>query len=144
MTTKEIAILRGVVIPETCIELNWRWQTNLCWVKNNENEFIVIEASDREYWVCNEKDVCINAPQMHEIVSRLPSKLRFNNEMMYLDLLSAPYHNQSCFFLQYTGGESKKDYFTSMRIDDFHFAEAYAQLYIKLKKENLLDEQKIS
>lgn len=78
------------------------------------------------------------APQMHEIAPLLPPKIEGFLEPMYLDLVSAPYHNKSCFFLQYTGVKSKKDYFTSMRIDDFHFAQPYAELYLKLKNEGII------
>lgn len=133
-TQERIAIKYGVPMPETCKELNWQQGTIFSWIENEEGYVLV----DYKEWEKLGSPRYIPAPQMHEIVSLLPPKIEGFLEPMYLDLVSAPYHNKSCFFLQYTGVKSKKDYFTSLRIDDFHFAQPYAELYLKLKNEVII------
>jgi hypothetical protein len=145
MTTAEIVSKYGIPIPETCEKLDWQDKTILHYVKSYSGLlYVCFKDNKNRYIEAFTGDMILSfvsvfpAPQMHEIMSLLPPKIEGFLEPMYLDLVSAPYHNKSCFFLQYTGVKSKKDYFTSMRIDDFHFAQEYAELYLKLKNEGLI------
>lgn len=140
MTTQEIAAATsyGVPMPETCKELDWQGETLFCWVENTKGEIIIWQNSVFDYMLVasdkygsnvidKPKKLC-NAPQMHEIVVRLPEKLVNYEGYESVDFCES---NKKI-------GYGVINRFFSTEIENNHYAEAYAQMYLKLKEVKLI------
>jgi len=147
MTTQEIAIKYGVPMPETCKELDWKQETIMRWAvcqytgrvliyarRLNTFGSVVYFGLDGEF--AHNYYYFVFAPQMHEIAPLLPSKLILPTEYG-----NAPHElristwNLSQFLIGYCSQGTTRMCCIS---HPNHYAESYAQMYIKLKSENLL------
>ncbi len=149
MNTLETAIQFGVPTLETCKELNWQTKTSFTWVKYTilDELFLAFNVSlGEEYGTCLKysynpyensfyfhnnrfriSDVnIIHAPQMHEIASLLR-----NNDNLFL---IAQNNKQS--YMKISGSYKPQDFM--VKIINNHYAEAAAELYLKLKEKGLL------
>lgn len=126
MKTNDIAIKHGVPTPETSKELDWKEETNFYWYLNHE--WILISLSElemgRDYFEVFEM---IPAPQMHEILSKMPNRIEKDGFMYYLYV--------SKLSAVYTTIETNLLFGIGIAIS---VTEHLAKLYIKLKKEGLL------
>lgn len=137
MNYLEEPIKKGVSMPETCKELNWQVETNYFWVYNHgwilfsQNDLDIADA----YFSKLEK---YPAPQMHEIAPLLPisiSQIIFEKrEVFYLVLRPIIEKGGELIY------EHPHRQFSLNNIqvlyENNHFAEVYAQMYLKLKKRN--------
>ncbi len=143
---KELAVQYGIPLPETCVNLDWKYETFFVWVKRHDgfklcfidgyNE-VFISVSDYQCadYECNEPTYYA-APQMHEIA--LPRFIM----------------NQTAEFAStWVGNEYQIGYYTNLShneyrvfewayiddvefyeiVHDCHFDEAYARLCTKLR-----------
>jgi hypothetical protein len=118
----------GVPLPETCIELEWENETLFYWFAfNNEfrltrNEFGFPDTFSVNYNLIENEKITnkrnIPAPQMHEIF-RCFSQIQLvtTKEYLWVSYVKYPIH---------------------IPIHDHHYAQSYAELFIKLKEKNLL------
>lgn len=130
-------IKKGVPMPETCKELNWQGETNYFWAYNhnwilfNQNDLDIADAYFSKFEKCK-------APQMHEIAPLLP-----------ISISQIIFEKREVFYLSFRpiiekGGEliyehSHKQFALSninVLYENNHYAEAYAQMYLKLTKHN--------
>lgn len=158
MTTAEITALYGVPMPETCKELNFMQDKALSdihekykfiWIVKEESTILLcrwalLEGTNRYYPFCVISNKMINtwefeypAPQMHEIAKLLPTIIRsgeFNDYQFAYD-----YYN-SCYLLHRIKYSHSCHEVRNIVVDivNFHFAQAYAELFLKLKSLNLL------
>jgi hypothetical protein len=116
----------GVATYETSKQLDWQNPTKYVWVRTAYNEITVMSRKELEYektlldmtdGIGYSSVVCA-APQMHEIF-RCFSQIRLVTiqEYLWVSYVKYPIH---------------------IPIHDHHYAQAYAELYLKLKPENLL------
>lgn len=129
MNTQESAIKYGVPMPETCKQLNWQRQALFAWIKK-ESEWILINYSDWKYF---DYPTYISAPQMHEIAPLLPTTLGTQSGNRILTT-----KNNSLAYSFDTAPYNVDLIVGRINIINNHYAEAYAQLFLKLKKENLI------
>lgn len=140
MNTKETAIKKGVPIPETCKELNWQEETMFYWIVDKNKNFVLVDFNELKQLDCPN---FIPAPQMHEIATHLPQKLGY-----YYDETQKRVRHHIKFEEGYVveiGIFQNKGYtvlgydiFFSVVLNNNHFAQAYAELYLRLKNLNLL------
>lgn len=143
---QEIARKYGVPVPETCKELDWKGESNyyyyngeLCyglrfnkligyWFAKpvNDDGLTFFKSVDKNYF--------IPAPQMHEIAP-LVAGFAASQEMhihqnVYQDFTAMQ------FVLSSTLNPVKR--LPYVNIDGSNYAEAYAQMYIKLRRASML------
>jgi hypothetical protein len=132
-TTQETAKRYGVPTPETCKELNWQNETYFYWceIDNCEYQLCFKTRSSIEGMYCKINSILglfpttvIPAPQMHEIAGHLPEKWTLDS-----------YANQ-LHFENYIGNEPV--FLTYIQNHQNNYAEAYAQLFLRLRKECLV------
>lgn len=138
MNTQKIAILKGVPMPETSMKLDWQGETNFYWHKPKiEDPFFEWQLSYGRPDVfndfvdnnCVEIDI-IPAPQMHEIAPMLPEKIKNEKEGVLRFGMS---HIAISYIVFYDNFPKE-----TIRIKNNHYAEACAELYLKLKNEGIL------
>ena len=140
MTTAEVAAQYGVPLPETCKELNWEnIDTNFFWLvcNNTQRALLHIIQENRFGEKCyhpvnngfaHNKFKVYPAPQMHEIAKLLPEKL-----LNYKGYESVEFcENEKVM------GYGILNRFLATEIKNHHYAQAYAEMYLKLKTLNLL------
>lgn len=162
MTTLETAIEFGVVTPETSEKLNWEKPTMLQWAWS-DNEVMLVDCNDYDYISLHNVsglvpyDKLIPAPQMHEIAPLLPmfivcitgehyiwnkvkheAEVKDKIETFYLTLHSIEPNSE--YQLIYENPTYPFDLGSNycQHVFNNHFTEAYAQMYLKLKKEGLI------
>lgn len=149
----DIAIRFDVVIPETCEELAWEKETTFCWVYQQPDngrscDFWELVLSDSEVAMANDT---IPAPQMHEIARELPAyipqkvktalivdkddsikeKSIFDSFYLTLHTLNNTHKfGQLCYESPTTWSHKN----ISVHYDNHHYAQAYAELYLKLRE----------
>lgn len=138
MNTTNIATKYAVTTPKTSIELDWKKETVYFWRKyqmiDGTNYALFLKKDDISVLVnapfdliyakrADKKD--IPALQMHEIAQSLPLWITYKGE-----------------FYQLSGNKyvAPNDIIFEVPIKNYHFAEAYALLYIKLREAGLLKE----
>lgn len=136
MGTKDIAIKYGVPTPETCRELDWKEETYFYWCEIESKYELCFKTRDNiEGMYCKIGSIfglfpseVFPAPQMHEIAIALPKKGQTIIEIVQ--------NEGEEDFLRFCDDI----YSASIWLDlsQNHYAEAYAELYIKLRKEQLL------
>ena len=110
----------GVPLPETCIELDWQNETLFYWVKDYANAtYKLVTKKSLDYWVVEPNDFCVAAPQMHEIARLLPPFISSVGIKCAFVLAKDTLSYGSCYY--------------NTPIHDHHYAQAYAELYLKLK-----------
>jgi hypothetical protein len=137
MITLEIAQKYGVPTPETCKELGFE-PCNMYWHISENNQHwalclkggTVIQNTNGYYF--SDDLIVYNAPQMHEIAQLLPCEDKYTGAYI---VLNGNY--LACSHAKYEKCVTIYKYMNVM-VENHHYAEAYAQLYIKLKKENIL------
>lgn len=143
----QIAIKYGVPTPETCKALKWKEPTFFRWFDNtlctyeNWDTRHVLRCVKTANVVCDMTfpEIGIYAPQMHEIAQRLPN------------VINIPKHNYvgGCPFLlcnenkqlHYHNNHHTSGFDLIVDIQNYHYAEAYASLHLKLKQAGLLPEK---
>ena len=101
----------------------WVWLK----LKNDCEWFLASLESDEQYYAGYSEDrveCCYPAPQMHEILMLLPKSIDSYLLMIYNDLIA--YENPA------------NEILISCKIENNHYTESLAKLYLKLKKEDLL------
>ena len=145
MNTQETAIKYGVPMPETCKELNWQIQTLFAWIKK-EGEWILINYND---WCDFGYPIYICAPQMHEIAPLLPFDKDIQPLQGYYKWRFSINRNwfkkekNADIELSYSAQKIDKTFVNqdkniTIKSVNNHYAQAYAEMYLKLKKENLI------
>lgn len=124
MTTQETAKYFGVPLPETCQELakhNEFSNSLFYWYKNEKGVYEIGYTENIQY-----KHVAtwLKAPQMNEIAEHLPSNWT-------LDSWANQLH-----FENYVGDEPV--FLTYIQNHQNNYAEAFAQLFLRLRKEGLI------
>lgn len=133
------AIKYGIPMPETCKELDWKKQTLFYWARDTKLDLDWIIVPFELYCTETNKNLSarydiIPAPQMHEIAMELPKTIYYKETTFYLDLIILDSFEQ---YLKYNDEYYKKSVF-EIEIKIFHYADAYAQMFLKLKELNLL------
>ena len=143
ITQEEISAKFGVPLPETCKELNWENKTfyfykDGCLCSQLRYSPLVnfwlatpIDSDGITYFKARYKEDFIPAPQMHEIAPMLPEKIdgyQSNGQNIWYQLLSKSMSKQLVY-----GYKNDFDDKLCVNIIDWNYAEAYAQLYLKLK-----------
>jgi hypothetical protein len=146
------AIEYGVPMPETCVQIDWQGQTFFFWLKSISGKWYLVNKAKKPFSniICYheanilqiEKSLILDwvivvpAPQMHDIAPLLP-KIVINNELTtyYIDLVTLDSGNQ---YLRYNTEKGICYKELKVEIKNHHYAQAYAELYIKLKNEGLL------
>jgi hypothetical protein len=154
MTTQETAKRYGVPMPETCRDLRLGIMTAFYWVEIEKDVFVLktkaIDGFDSFSHVqpMNEAVRTIYAPQMHEIAPFVPKNLvKGCYSLLCFDGGSIGNEDELC--LMYGVMCINKDQIDEMfwlderelpivSVSLNHYAEAYAQLYLKLKGEKLI------
>jgi hypothetical protein len=123
MNTQKTAKRFGVPNPETCQELanHNDFSTLFYWYKNENGDYEIDYTENVEF---EHLETMLKAPQMHEIATELPKSIDSYLLMTYNDLIA--YENPA------------NEILISSKIENNHYAETYAQLFLKLKKENLI------
>ena len=127
----------GVPLRETCVKMEWQKETFFFWVKDvtstieeiwdvcyldvqsdsyktaNNNKSL-LSTDDEEY----KPEYIVPAPQMHEIVPLIEKKQGFAGVEIIGSYLC---------FVSY-----------KFKIENHHYAQAYAELWLKLKSEGLI------
>lgn len=155
MNTKELATKYGVVLPETSEEMNWHSKpdTAFYWHQEKAGYEIIFH---KEIQLMPSNANLIPAPQMHDIAPWLPMMLdgkkvnKFINRFVKQEGLSTMESHcdflelhiiisQGCAGLSYLLG-SYFDTYTVFNVDieNNQYAEAYAQMYIQLKTNDLI------
>lgn len=161
MTTEnnnqETAIKFGVVLPETAKQLDWQEPTTFYWVKYKGNYEIVIalkknvfnvhfafflerpQSANNDYFHSEKLEDFIPAPTMQEIARELPN------------VINIPKHNYigGCPFrlcnenyqLFYHNDHNSIGFDTTVSIKNYHFAQAYAELFLKIRNAGLLKKE---
>lgn len=134
----EIAVKYGVPLPETCKNLSndfdfkllaWEYD-NLC----ERYEIVVLNPlQDWDFLKGDERFMYYPAPQMHEIAPLLPEHIKSIDPRNNISKFS---FESTLTLLQYINVECERK--VKCPILHSHYAEAYAQMYLKLKKEGLL------
>jgi hypothetical protein len=124
MNTEEIAIRKGVANPETSQKLSLRIITNYEWYKSKKTSKFEAVTKLEKLLLPNEIEwewewQCI-APQMHEIAPLLPKWTMLGFDAI---IVTKTEKSIECFRVE---------------IENNHYAEAYAQMYLKLKEANLI------
>lgn len=128
----QTAIDCGVATYETCVVLDWN-KTKLYWCKNYYGSLLVktlqevrllCEKHGENYLI-----VLCEAPQMHEIAQQLPDSV---------DDFGLIQHTTAVFYLPLCFPNSEGNY---VDVKNHHYAQAYAELYIKLRDVGLLKKE---
>ena len=147
---KELSIRYGVPIPDTCKQLDWKEPTLLCWVYQQP-----YDGYTSDFWKCTLVSWAVEsgndyilAPQMHEIAIFLPIYIVYKTKNTIRKFY--PDKKNEAFINIYTNPETSVSHLSYanilngatplyQNITNNHFAEAYAQMYLKLKQANLLN-----
>jgi hypothetical protein len=152
MTTAELAAQYGVALPETCIELKWEnINTHFFWfVCDNTQKallHIIQENRDGENYYrsinggfAHNKFKIYPAPQMHEIAPIIENlaievysvkmvNIKFDFTEQGLDKIQ----HLLCF-----ENDCISENAIYVNIQNNHYVQAYAEMYLKLKSQNLL------
>lgn len=111
----KLAKTYGVPLPETCEKLAWQGESvfSLCIDKKSKQYYYVTDMHWSSPYV---DDFVCYAPQMHEIA-------------MVIDTIDGAVDIKNKYLMSDNHG---------LFIKNHHYAEAYAQLYLKLKEQGLL------
>ncbi len=126
---------KGVPILETSKQLDWQQPTEKVWVRtayNNEYSVMTLKELEYEKSLLDMTDgigyssVICAAPQMHEIAPLLPPFINASYQTVFQKTLK----NE----LVYCENVEERIW---VSVENHHYAQAYAELYIKLKSEKL-------
>ncbi len=149
MNNTEIYLKYGVALPETCQKLDWQSKTLFYWFNGKLcdrlrfNSLVgvwfaqPIDDDGLTFLKSENKVDFIPAPQMHEIAPLLPLsfKRNYSSYLYFINHVTIGYSSSKF-------GEWVDDYpnNTLMKtfIENHHYAQAYAELYLKLKKKGLV------
>lgn len=153
-TLLEIAIEAGVPMPETSVKLNWQTKTKYYWIhirKDNvwtwflsfridDNLFVIKKNGEIEEYSFGFFEHQIPAPQMHEIAPLLPFK--FETNPIGNQEKGRFYHWFSSYssigYSNFPLGTYLEEIQLEQSIENNHYAQAYAELYISLREKRLL------
>jgi hypothetical protein len=142
----EVAKRFGVPLLKTCQELDWQSETLFYWDISDTNE-IRLRYANTVPQDANKNDF-VPAPQMHEITPLLPIEIYRNSKIKKLGIDSNIYQIFEIYGggrICYNGNKENDDRATTdiitvaeVVIINYHFAEAYAELYLQLKGKELI------
>jgi hypothetical protein len=169
MTSSEVALIFGVVTPETAEKMEWKHKTSRVWYRRVESmpytlcnvfrhndKVRLCSATDNSLvdilHIENFATYTVPAPQMHEIAKYLPNEIlvdaKYDNETDILFLLNVC--KKSIYYetndnIKYGCSKAKgfeeKSY---VAIENHHYAQACAELYIELLDAGLLKTDKLN
>jgi hypothetical protein len=126
MTTQETATQKGVPMPETCKELDWKTETLFYWHTYDNIDYWKITFGEPQIYDVYGKSKVVPAPQIHEILEVLPKEIpqehAFRNEITMT----------FCFDKWFVGYSCEEE------IEHENLVEALALLYLQIKERNLL------
>lgn len=152
--TIETAVKFGVCLPETAKELNWQTETIYCYAYPPMCKATLMQTQDA--FTCGYD--CDFAPQMHEIACEMPfhilrdinkRKTGYREHLKPYFLLSKTIspkniQGEAVCVLGYFYPEYRNEYedmSVYVYFNSYHYAEAYAKLYIKLREAGLLGKE---
>jgi hypothetical protein len=166
--TTEIAIKFGVATPETSEELQWEEETFFRWFHPTKGVFFLCTSTSyinsdgqKRYVLSDVKNgnqisnttfvYGTPAPQMHEIAKHLPVFImndtgkkyiageKIGQPIIYRNFLCYGFNGNQIAELYYSTQYDEEEY--SVEIGNHHYAEAYAQMFIKLREAGLLEKE---
>lgn len=132
MSELEISIKRGVPTPETCKELDWKEETYWYWIDCADyggiDLYHIKQIEDLTKWGIDFTEIA-PAPQMHEIMAKIPNILRYEYRDYYLTIQKNA--------VSYYAPTSSQTLYIKYKSESC-LSEALSQIYIKLRKGDLL------
>lgn len=147
MTNKQLIEFcadKGIPLHETCKKLNWQGETFFFWCFDYSNSdwnicYYDLQAGSYKSITNNKSIICnddvdenpeyvIPAPQIQEIAPLLPPKIYYITD-------SAEFFHIN----DNIGYDDDRDGLFEVQIKNFHFAQAYAELYIALREAGIIN-----
>lgn len=125
LTEENLPFRFGIPFPETSKELNWPNETWWAWE---------INSMSKKWHVSLYYKTAVPAPQVHEIAELLPKSFYWNESIHYLNLVTMDDNTQR---LRYTTEGHTTDF--EVPVNGNHLAQAYAEMYLKLKEEGICE-----